>query len=242
MPETNILDVVAPKKAKKEVKKRKKALKKGKDYEETNITNEIREGFGGPETILGIDLTKNEEPCLDSTLFKKFRYSFANGVSYQDRQLLVINFETKGKVDHTRQKGQIFIDIQTDAIVAVEYSGVLVVPAVIRPILFVFGLVIDNPTFEKKVRYQLVDELWYPENFQWFVDVQIKKKYIFKKNEASRFYGEQVFKVNQANTTNPMEIPEDKRFDAEKPMNDQQYPDEKTTWNNVNALKPEERQ
>ncbi|MCZ6693761.1 MAG: carboxypeptidase-like regulatory domain-containing protein [Bacteroidetes bacterium] len=226
---------------KKEAKKKKKALKKGKEYEETNITNEIREGFGGPETILGIDLTKNEEPCLDSTLFKKFRYSFANGVSYQERQLLVINFETKGKVDHTRQKGQIFIDIQTDAIVALEYSGVLVVPAFIRPILFVFGLEIENPTFEKKVKYQLVDELWYPENFQWFVNLQIKKKYIFKKNEKSRFYGEQVLKVNQANTTNPMEIPEDKRFDAEKPMNDQQYPDDETTWNNVNALKLEER-
>ncbi len=224
---------------KKQQKEKRKAKKKGEEYEEEDVSEEIKKGFGGPENTLSMDLMKSLEPCLDSTLFKKFRYTFANGVQYRDRELLVIDFETKRVVEHTRQKGKIFIDLKTDAIVAVEYSGALVIPAVVKPILLAFGLSIKDPRFDKKIRYQLVKDRWYPENFQWYVDLGIKKRYMFKSNEYSDFEAEQVLQVSNIKFSELEEIAEEKRFDSGEEMAKQQFNDEKLTWDKVNTLKPE---
>jgi hypothetical protein len=123
--------------------------------------------------------------------------------------------------------------------VAVEYSGEVIVPAFVRPLLFAFGLGLKNPTFNKKVRYQLFEDRWYPDNFQWFVDLDIKKRHMFSSNEKSNFFVEQLFKVNSIATANIAEIEEEKRFDADEPMDEQVYNENNLDWGQVNTLKTE---
>ncbi len=220
-------------------KEQKKAKKKGEEPEEFDVSEEIREGFGGPDNILSMDLSEGDEDCLDSTQFNKFRYEFDNGVKYYGKDLLVIKFETKRVVDHTRQEGKIFIDIESDAIVALEYEGEAVIPVVVRPILFAFGLGIENPQFVKKIRYQPVGEYWYPENFQWHVNMNLVKRYMFHKNDKSDFFIEQLFKINNIQTNDPSEVPEDHRFKGRDKMADQVYNPGHLKWEDVDTLLPD---
>ncbi len=224
---------------KRQEKEIKKAARKDEEPEDFDLTNEIRNGFGGPDNILTMDLSNGDEDCLDSTQFNKFRYELANGITYRGRDLLVINFETKRIVDHTRQKGRIYIDLETDAFVAIDYEGEAVVPAIIRPLLFTFGLKVENPQFVKKVRYQLVGDHWFPENFQWSVDVNLVKRYTFHPNDKSHFFIEQLFKVNEIDLKQTTEIPEDKWFDGQKKMEEQVFPISGVSWEQMNTLIPE---
>ncbi len=217
-------------------KKKKKAEKKDEEFEEDDPSEEIRKGFGGPENILSMDLLKSPESCIDSTLFKKFRYKFSNGVKFLDRELLVIEYESKGVVDHTRQYGKIFIDLKSDALVAIESAGEVIIPALVKPILFTIGLSIGRPSFEKKIRYQLHEGKWYPENFQWSVDIDIKKRHMFKSDEKSNFLAEQVLKVNDVQFQVLKEIEKEKIFDPAKDMGSQEFNDENLSWKMLNTL------
>ncbi len=92
----------AEKKEAKYEKKKKKYERNGKEFTDTldlsdleewdfDLTEEIREGFGGPEQILDMDITRQTDDALDTTKFKKFRYTFGNPVVYQGIELLTIN-------------------------------------------------------------------------------------------------------------------------------------------------------
>ena len=218
-------------------KEKKKALKKGEEWDEENeeARDIIQMGFGGPEQILKMDLAKNSEMCLDTTKFKKFRYSFGQVLDYQGHELMEILFESKGTVEHERMTGTIFLDIASDAIIGVEYEGKLVIPAVVKPILLAFGLSIKDPRFSKKIRYQYMDGKWYPDTFQWNVSTGLKKRYVFKTNEDSYFTGHQIFKVNELAVGSTHDIPDSLTFDPEKDPKTQVKPIG-IDWANINTL------
>jgi hypothetical protein len=223
---------------KKTEKEKKKAVKKGEEWdEEENDTREIiQAGFGGPEEILKLDLMKDTEYCLDTTNFKKFRYSFGKGLTYQGRDIMEILFESRGQVDNQKMQGVIHIDIDTDAIVNVSYSGKLVIPVLIKPILFAFGLSIKDPVFNKSLKYQYHEGRWYPDTFQWDVALGLKKRYAFKPNEFSAFTGHQIFKVNDLNINDAQQIAEEKRFDPDEEAEKQINPIKSILWSKVNTL------
>jgi hypothetical protein len=217
-------------------KQKKKAEKKEEEWNEDDSRDLVQANFGGPETILSLDLINGEEVCLDSTRFKKFRYSFGPSMSYQGRALMVINFESKGQVDNQRQKGVIYLDLASDAITGLEYSSELVIPIALQPILFAFGLSVKDPFFVKKVRYQFQEGRWYPDTFQWELASGLKKRHIFKANEYSDFDIKQIFKVNELVLNDPTTIPEDQQFDPEEEMETQVHNKAGLDWNDVNTL------
>jgi hypothetical protein len=222
----------------KKAKEKKKALKKGEEWDEedTDAREIIQMGFGGPEEILALDLMKETEYCLDTTKLKKFRYQFGKGLSYQGRDMMEILFESKGQVDHQRMKGVIHIDLETDAIVSVAYRGELVIPVVAQPILFAFGLGIKDPFFNKSLKYQYHNGRWYPDTFQWDVSLGLKKRYVFKPNEYSDFTGHQIFKVNDIDIAASVIIEEEMRFDPEEDPTQQVHPINTLEWHTVNTL------
>lgn len=214
---------------KKEVRKKKKAEKKGEVYEDDG-GNMIEASFGGPNEILKMQSGQNLETFLDSTYFVKFKYSFGNPVMYQDRELLCINFKSRGQVEHERGTGRILIDLKKNTFAGIEYTGEFVIPVVIEPVLLSLGLTISNPDLKKIIRMQFVDDMWYPDYSLMTVDLTLRKIHFFEKNEVSNFKIEQVLKLKDINTNQPQEIAQDKQYTDSKKPEEQIYNDYNWKW------------
>lgn len=219
-------------------KKAEKEKKTGKKQED-NVQIDLTSSFGGPDNILrNASLTdKDTENCLDTLHLKKYNYSFAKSTTYNNKELLVIEFDTKGKVDHVREAGRIYIDLATFAIVKLESKGDFVIPAVIRPILFFYGIGIGNPKYEKSLEFQQLKNKWYPKNIWFNVEIELTNKHWFKPDEHSSFYIESVFTVNKTRIEQASAIPAAKRFKSNKDMKDQVFNDEGLTWDGINIIK-----
>lgn len=222
---------------KKIAKKEAKAKKKGKVLTEEESKG-IVANFGGPEEILRqADLSKKGKMFLDSTLFKEFEYSFAPSSSYDSKELMVINYKSKGKVDHSRQVGKIYIDIASNAIVKIEEHGDFVIPLALRPVLFLYGFSIDDPKLDATTEFQSINNRWYPKNIQFNLSAEFTKKHWFDPNEHSFFVAEGMFIVNKIKINDSNAIPKEKRFDTKKSMETQVFNDEGLKWSDVNIIK-----
>jgi hypothetical protein len=227
--------------AAKEKKKEAKAIKKGKAVktkEEKDEQLKIAEMFGGPERILALaNLSKNASNYLDSTEFKNYNYSFAKTSSYKDVSIMVINFKSKGKNDHVRESGKIYLDISTNAIVKTESKGEFSIPTVVRPVLFVMGLGIENPTWEGSREFQQVNNRWYPKNVEYTINLNVEKKRMFSANDNSNFIIEGIFTVNKLQLTGAKQIEVPKRYIASKNMEEQVHNEDGITWSGINIIK-----
>ncbi len=224
---------------KKDTKKRKKAKRKGEEFEPDDPNTEIIEStFGGPASILSEDPVSSLASYLDSTQFKKYKYEYAGAANYLGRKLMIISFKSRGKMDHIKEVGKIYFDYETDAIAAIELSGKVVIPAWARPILFAFGLAIREPNMKMNVRYQLKENSWYPENFYVQANIGLTKRYMFSKNEKSEFEVENLYSIHQVMDNN-RRIEKDNLFDPEKKMKEQIKPEINFSWDDVNTLVPE---
>jgi hypothetical protein len=67
----------------------------------------VQSALGGPEGVIEGDPVLSLENYLDTTLFKKFRYEYAGATNYLGREMVVISFESRGKVDFIKQTGVI---------------------------------------------------------------------------------------------------------------------------------------
>ena len=193
--------------------------------------------FGGPNSILSLDLIKSAGDFLDSTKFKKYIYSFEGASTYKNIDVIVIGFKSKGTIDHQKQIGKIYLHTISDAIVGYDYRGDVVIPALARPFLFAMGLKIVDPKLHASIRFKQIDTYWYPEIFQIKVAGDITKKYTFKENEFARFEIEQLLSMNHIKPGVAKEISKEKRFDAKKQMPEQVYNDDNVKWSDVNVVK-----
>ena len=219
----------------KKAEKEKKTGKKEKD----NVEIDLVGSFGGPENSLkSASLTnKDTENCLDTLHLKKYNYAFAKSTTYNNKEVMVIEFDTKGKVEHVREAGRIYIDLATFAIVKLESKGDFVIPVVLKPILFLYGLGISDPKYEKSLEFQQVKNKWYPKNIQYNIEVRLSNKHWFRADERSNFEIESVFTVNKTKIEQAAAIPAAKRFNASKDMKDQVHNDEGLTWEGINIIK-----
>lgn len=202
----------------------------------TSAQNEIISGFNGPENIIDMDLTVELEEYLDSTRFKKFRYELLDPSYFEGRAVLAISFESKGKVDNVKENGIIYIDLSSDAIVAVETEGKAIIPFYVEPILFAFGFGITNPVFTTKRQYQYVEGKWYPKHFERYVDLTLTKKRMFKKNSKSRFQISQALVFTNILFQEAREIEVSKRFDADEDFSKQVFNDNNIKWDDVDVV------
>ncbi|MBI2967877.1 MAG: carboxypeptidase-like regulatory domain-containing protein [Bacteroidetes bacterium] len=213
-----------------------KEKRDGKEKEQ-ELTNEINVLLGGPETVIGMDFLKDKELFLDTNKFHKFIYSYSGTSVYMDRHLMVIGFESKGVAEHARQKGEIYIDAASFAIVSVEYSAELIIPVLVQPLLFLWGVSVENLSFKKKLKYYETRGKWYPDDFYFRGAAALTKRHWFKRNEHSDFLIEENFVINEIKTEDIFPIREEKRFIADKKPDGQVYNDDRITWTDVNVIK-----
>lgn len=198
----------------------------------------LEDAFGGPSQILkNGNLSMKSENFLDSSQFRSYRYSFARSSTYDTEELMAIDFVSRGKVDHKKESGRIYIHLNSLAIVKVETKGDIIIPILLRPLLFVYGIGIRNPDYESTAEFQEVQGRWYPKHLHTRIHIELSKKHLFKKNEESALEIEQLFTVNALKTENVSEIPPQKRFKADQKMETQVYNDQHLSWEGLNIIK-----
>lgn len=225
-------------------KENKAKRKRKKDKNETSVIDTSKSGpidikgvIGGPDAILGLDVVRGAEDYLDSTDFRHFEYSFAASSSYNNKELMVIDFKSKKRNDHVKKNGKIYIDLESNAIVSVDYSGDITLPTMVYPALFVLGVSVDRPTFHKKIDYVKINNEWYPQRIHAGAEVLLVKKHLFRENEHSHVVVDGIFVVNKTLTENVKPIEEKKKYSKKKNMSEQVYNDNNVTWDQINGIK-----
>lgn len=218
-------------------KKKKKNPSAQTDTSQSGATVNLSEIMGGPEEILKLDIIRGKEDFLDSTYFKHFDYEFAASSTYDNQELMVINFRSKRRLDHVKKDGKIYIDLESNAIVKMEYTGDLTLPALIQPILFVLGIHVERPDIHKTLEYQKINGQWYPRNIQADIAVNLTKRHMFSKNEHSRILIDGIFTVNKLITENTMPVNKEKTYSSKKKMEEQVFNDNNVTWDKINVIK-----
>lgn len=225
----------------KEKKKEARAIKKGKEVKkkkEEGDSLKIGEVFGGPDNLLRMaDLFRNADNCIDTNMLDEFTYTYEKSSSYNSRELMVINFKSKGKVERAREEGKIYLDLATNAIVKIESKGTFVIPALLRPVLFVMGLGVENPKFSSSLEFQKVKEHWYPRNMQFNMDINVEKKRLFAANDRSNFKIFGILTVTRIDTGSPVPVEKTKRYSASRKPEEQVFNDAGLSWDQINLIR-----
>lgn len=221
---------------------------KAKQEDERNETEEnidIEMNLGGPETLLIFDLIKQKPAFLDTNQFKHFKYSFGERTVYQAKDLITINFHGKSKIDknnidedmNQKLEGSILLDLDTYAIVSIDYHGKILIPVHYNAVVLMFGMNIKEPMYNQIVKYEQYKGKWYPKDFRLNRSVNITKTHLFRSNEHMDFAIDQIFYVSEVKVNNTLPIPKNKVFKPNEKMKSQVYNDEKIQWTDINVLK-----
>lgn len=233
----------------KESRKREKDYRKGRITEEeyqseieSNEEDMVDMGTISPQDFLESDPLHNLETFLDTNLFKKFNYWYEGAVSYLGREMVIIAFESKGPVKSemmdvkVKQKGRIYVDNVTDAIGAIEVDSKIKIPGIVQPIIFLAGYSLRFPIFSQKIQYQRNGRKWFPQTLQLTVGFGITDRNLFSPSDKSDFDIDLLLSINDIQTSNVQEIPEELRIKEEEELKDQIQPDPNISWDNVNAI------
>ncbi|WP_258103814.1 carboxypeptidase-like regulatory domain-containing protein [Marinoscillum sp. MHG1-6] len=217
-------------------KEQKKAERKGEEFEDPEVAL-VESTFGGPNDIFSLAINHHRLPSfLDSTKFKLYRYSFDESVQYNNKELLNIRFKAKNPVEHQLSTGNIYIDLSTNAVSLITLESELVIPALIKPLLFLYGLSINDIDRQIQTRYQYVNGRWFPEYFYFYLEADMKKRHLFDENEKSHFEMEILIKLNEIQFSEVSEIPEDKRFKPGEKLSEQVFNNEGLSWEEINTV------
>ncbi len=220
----------------KQEKRKKKAIKKGEEFDEEEYDSDMDMDFGGPESVIDLDINNERDNYLNPKHFKKYEYSFGEETSLNGERLVTIVFKAKRTIDHKKDSGKILINTEDYAIVSIEQEGKFSIPFIVKPILFVIGLKIQNPTFNTVISYQKYKDKWYPQLFRWDAKIKLTKKHTFDPNENSDINIGQVFFINKVDSLG-IPIDESKRFDPGEDMGEQVYNDLNLQWGELNVIK-----
>ena len=220
----------------KQDKRKKKAIKKGEDFDEEEFDSDMDMDLGGPESVIDLDINNDRDNYLNPKHFKKYEYSFGDETSLNGERLVTINFKAKRTIDHIKDSGKILINAEDYAIVSIEQKGKFSIPFIVKPILFVIGLKIESPTFKTAISYQKYKDKWYPQLFRWDAKVKLTKKHTFDPNENSDINIGQVFFINQLDSI-ATPIKEEHLFDEEEDMGEQVFNDIDLQWGELNIIK-----
>ena len=220
-------------------KQRTKFLKKNPEKIDS-IPSSITEGIRSmlnPEILFTYDVVSNDLLYLDTTRLHDFYFEYGKETVLNGRDLLTIDFKSKGSLENVRRSGTIYIDIETDAIVSIKETGAVVLPVWVQPLLLIAGIGIKRPRYTAELRYRQKQGQWYPEFIYWNLNVHLVDKHLFKKNEKADFYGEQLLHVQQVELDSLRTIPKENRFVVRKPINDQVHTISGLDWNQIDVIR-----
>lgn len=230
-----------------EQKQKKKARKRAKrsnddasvEVGDDTSTEVVSTNFGGPSQILTSDPTRNLEAFMKSENFKKFDYQFEPHVAYGNRKLMVISYKQRRQIDQSKTKGKIYLDMDTDAIVAIEYTGRFSVPTILKPVLFAMGYGIDDPVYSAMVHYREHNGRWHVNSVHREIEINMTKKYLWHKNEKAKFDIEQTYTVHELKTEDAQPIKKSLRMTKDKTLVEQAQFSDESFWDSYSTVRPQ---
>lgn len=231
------LEKKAEKQARKQARKNKKT---GEESPAEEADQEIvSANFGGPAQVLASDPARNHDAFMKPENFKKFNYRFEPQVALGDKTLMVIAFDQRRQIEQTKTNGKIYIDMESDAIVAIEYVGTFNIPMALKPILFAMGYGISDPTFQSMVHYREQNGRWHVNHVQRDIQIALTKKYMWKKNEHADFDIKQTYVVQQLKTQSVEPIEESLRMNGDETMTKQARFKDESFWDTFSTARPQ---
>ena len=227
------------KRIEKETKKAKKKAKKKGEIFEDDFDFDRDMNMGGPETIINMADIRNgssNNNFLNPKHFKKYEYTFGDEKYFNGDILVTIHYKALKKIESVKDQGTVLISKGDYAIALIEGSGILTVPVLAKPIIFLVGLSVSNPKFRNTVSYQKYKDKWYPKLFRWDATISLKKSHLFSENEQANLKIGQVFFINQLEYVSTA-IPKEKRFDSGEDMEEQVHNDINISWQGMNVIK-----
>lgn len=219
-------------------RKLKRAQKRDKDYEPAMDAEDLTSGTSGPSEILGSDPIHQRPTFLDPKEFKHFKFKLDGIVPYGDHQLLNIHFRQKQKVDHEKSEGNIYIDADSYAFVAIEYEGKFIIPALLKPVIALAGIGISNPRYHTRVHYRVHDGKWYVASAHQDITIKLSTTDLFHKNDHSVFREEQAYVVESLQTTDVQPIPKGQRVKTSLGFEEQALIQDPAFWETYTPVRP----
>lgn len=220
-------------------------LKKGRrgtNIQESELVNLVVEG--GLYNNIQLDIMKYGVDFLDPKYFNHYEYNFEKQITYNNRQTYVIGFNYKDDLDIPGFNGQLYLDVQSLALVRAEFSiskesmqhaySILVkkVPRGFR----------IRPKYGKyEVEYRFYDGLWNLSHARSEISLRLRKKRDKKGTGFScQFIAASEFVITGQTTGNVEKI---KYRDASKPhdiLYEQISDTDLEFWGNETVIIPEE--
>lgn len=186
----------------------------------------------GPQIALDVARSVIFSPFFQPKYFKKFKYSFGEPSFYKNRELISIDFKSKRKVDYSKYLGTVYLDLESLAIVSVQYRQDIKLPfyvnLLIRPLV---GFSIKNIQFNINVNHQEANQLWYPKEVVGQVQFQFKQKGVVEQWALRQLYSISEIDLDSKSPILPEHI-----FDPGQDIDNQVYNPEKLGWDSVNVV------
>ncbi|HOF22229.1 MAG TPA: carboxypeptidase-like regulatory domain-containing protein [Bacteroidales bacterium] len=142
---------------------------------------------GGTTSVLQLDIAKNTEAILTTEAMKYYDYSITGVIEVDDRPHYVIGFIQKPWVDQPLFMGNLFIDMETNAITEAEFGFNLSDIAAATAIFIrkkPFGMEVTPELATYRTKYREQDGKWY---FS-YSRAEVRFKVRWKRKLFSTFY------------------------------------------------------
>jgi len=220
-------------------KEQKKALKRGEDWDTMSLDDAVLSAtFGGPRMILRQDPIRDTASFLNPKYSKYYRYEIAGYTTYNSERVIIIHFESKRKLQHRKRKGDIYISLDSDAIVSFDFESRIIIPDGVRPLLFLAGVGVTDPTLHATMHYRPFNGRWYANDLSIEASSILTDKNMFSKNQVSTFNIFQSLITNSIKQNDVKKIPREEQLDNWKPL-EEQVAEDPEFWKNYNPAASE---
>ncbi len=183
---------------KRELKARKKAKKKGEEFDED------KEGFsinlGNPIFLFNYNMLRIRGSFFDPEKIKKYEFKIDGVINSGDDKLLVISFDQRANVKDALFKGKMYLEEKSLAVVSVEYSysergKKYLIPTTAEAAMWVMGIKVEGPYLDVTIRSKKQGDRWVLSDVLVSASAKLEKRHLFSENERSKFEAEIFFSV-----------------------------------------------
>jgi hypothetical protein len=219
-------------------KEQKKAIKKGEDLKEMSLDEAVLSAtFGGPRMILRNDPIRDTASFLNPKLKKYYNYEIAGYTMYNEEHVIIIRFESRKTYEHRKRNGSIFISLDSDAVVAIDFESRILVPDAARPLLFLAGLGVTDPQLHAVIHYRPYKGKWYANDLTIEASSDLTDRNFFSKNQVSTFHIYQSLITTSIEQNNVTKIPKEEQLNNWKPL-EEQVKEDPEFWKKYDSSKP----
>jgi len=216
-------------------KEQKKALKRGENWDIMSLDDAVLSAtFGGPGMILRQDPIRDTASFLNQKYLKYYRYEIGGYTSYSNEKVIIIHFESRKKLEHRKRNGDIYISLDSDAIVSIDFESRIIIPDGFRPLLYLAGIGVTDPILHAVMHYRAVNGRWYANDISIDANSVLTDKNMFSKNQVSTFNIFQSLVTNSIEQATVHKIPKEDQLNNWKPL-EEQVEEDPTFWKKYDA-------